>query len=331
MEEAVETYEDLSKEQLIKKIKKIEKVYHQLNSDENKTVLPFLPWIAHLGQWHWIVQTDELVFNDKKATNLGYLKEDIPEEVGFEFFTSKLHPDDYEKVMDNMRRHLNRLSEAYDVEYRIQNKDGSYAWYYDRGTVTKRNEKGDALIVSGIVFDISKNKQVEKELKQSNEKLKKLVITDELTGAFNRRFMLEKIDIEIQRYYNTESTFSLIMVDIDDFKLINDHLGHNVGDNVLKSFVEIIQSRIRKSDTLARWGGEEFIILLPDTKQSDAIEVAENIRIQLNHVCMDDAGIVTASIGVASYHKGENTDTTIKRADDLMYRAKFEGKNSVKY
>ena len=331
MEEIVEQYEDFSKKQLIKKIKKIEKIYYQLDSQKNSNVLPFLPWIAHLGQWHWFVQTDELFFNEKKATNLGYLKEEIPEEIGFEFFTSKLYPADYENVMNNMRRHLNQLSETYEVEYRIKNKDGSYSWYYDQGMVTKRNAKGEALVVSGIVFDISKNKKIEQELKKSNERLNKLVITDELTGAFSRRYMLDQIDMAIQRYYNSSLNFSLIMLDIDDFKTINDYLGHNVGDSVLKKFVDIIKLRIRKTDALSRWGGEEFIILLPDTELSGAIVLAEDIRIQLNHICMENAGIVTASIGVVSYRQGENVDSTIKRVDDLMYQAKFEGKNGVKY
>jgi PAS domain S-box-containing protein len=158
-----------------------------------------------------MVETDRLLFNERKATNLGYKREEIPGKVGFEFFTSKLHPDDYERVMDDMRKYLMHESDAFEVEYRIQTKDGKYIWYYDRGTTTKENENGEALTISGIVFDITKRKVLEEELRESNKKLKQLVDIDELTGAFTRRYMLDKIENEIQRYNIEKACFSLIM------------------------------------------------------------------------------------------------------------------------
>ena len=331
MQEIVNKYEDLSKKQLIQRIEEMEEVIDQMEKDKNETELLSFPWIGNLGNWNWMVQSNQLVFNEKKVTNLGYDSNEIPSNVGFEFFTTKLHPDDYERVMDNMRNHLMNFSDAYEVEYRIRNKDGNYVWYYDRGKVTRRNENGEAIVVSGIVFDISKNKIMENELKETNEKLQELAITDELTSVFNKRGMLEKLNNEIQRYNRTKVCFSLIMIDIDHFKLINDNFGHNVGDIVLKKVVEIIMKRIRKTDILSRWGGDEFIILLPDTKISNAAILAEDIRVELNNISILDIGKVTASIGVANYCNSDSIDTTIKKVDDLMYKAKSEGRNCVRY
>lgn len=331
MKEIVDKYEDLTKKQLIKRIEEIEEVIHQMNMDKNETELLDFPWIGNLGHWNWMVHSNQVIFNEKKVTNLGYDKEEIPEYVDFEFFTTKLHPDDYERVMDNMRSHLMNLSDAYEVEYRIQRKDGNYVWYYDRGKVTKRNQKGEPIVVAGIVFDITRNKIMEAKLKETNEKLKQLITIDELTGAYNRRFMLEKINYEIQRYNRTKLPFSVIMFDIDHFKSINDQFGHNVGDIVLKKIVEIIMKIIRKTDVLSRWGGDEFIILLPNTKVSNATILAEAIRAELNNISMEDVGKVTISIGVSSYCDGDKVNTVVKKVDDLMYKAKLEGRNCVRY
>lgn len=166
MEKDISKYEELSKEKLIKRIEEIEEVIYQMSNDKNETELLYFPWIGNLGQWNWMVQSNQVLFNEKKITNLGYDREEIPKEVGFDFFTSKLHPDDYKRVMDNMRHHLMNLSDVYEVEYRILHKEGNYVWYYDRGKVTKRDDNGNAIVVSGIVFDISKNKIMEVQLKE---------------------------------------------------------------------------------------------------------------------------------------------------------------------
>lgn len=320
-----------SEQQLKRRIKELEEVVSHLKKEKNELELLSFPWVGNLGQWYWMVDSNQVEFNEKKVTNLGYDMKKLPKKIGFEFFTSKLHPDDYENVMENMRKHLMNLSDAYEVEYRILAENGEYIWYYDRGKVTKRDKNGKPLVVSGIVFDINKSKIIEKQLKEANEKLKLKVITDPLTGAFNRRFMLEQMEKEIQRYNRTKSSFSIVMLDIDHFKLVNDNFGHNVGDIVLKKLVQTVKEKIRKTDILCRWGGEEFIIFLPDTNLSGAAELAEKIRIKISEMPIDKVGTVTASFGVSCYNKDDNVDTVVKRADDLMYKAKSEGRNCVRY
>lgn len=143
--------------------------------------------------------------------------------------------------------------------------------------------------------------------------------------------MTKRIDNEIQSFNRTKLSFSLIMLDIDNFKMINDNFGYNIGDIVLKKIVEIIMNRIRKTDILSRWGGEEFIILLPDTKTEKAVILAEEIRSQLSNMDIEKVGLVTASFGVSCYCEGDNIDTLIKKVDDLMYKAKADGRNLTRY
>lgn len=307
----------------------MEEVIRLMEMANNEDEFFSFPWIGNLGQWNWMVQSNQLIFNEKKATNLGYSREEIPENVGFEYFTTKLHPEDYDKTMTSMRQHLNGLSDAFEVQYRVLKKDGTYAWYYDRGKVTKRNEAGEALVVSGIVFDISRDKKIESDLKKANRKLRKLSITDELTTAHNKRYMNQKLAENIQRYKRTNSCFSIIMLDIDHFKTINDTYGHNVGDIVLKKVTEIILNRIRKTDTVARWGGDEFVILLSDTPVEAATKVAEDIRVVLNKLSIQGVPPITVSMGVSDNIGCDCVDTVVKKADDLMYQAKSEGRDFI--
>jgi diguanylate cyclase (GGDEF)-like protein/PAS domain S-box-containing protein len=170
--------------------------------------------------------------------------------------------------------------------------------------------------------DVTKYKEME-------EKLEILSLTDPLTKAYNRRYMTEKLEEEIERAKRNNSTFSIIMVDIDHFKRINDNFGHNMGDLVLQKVTEMIKNRIRKIDVLARWGGEEFLILLLDTPVDKAVVLAEELRQKLSLMEIPKVQAVTASFGVAGYCPGDNIDTLVKKADDMMYKAKREGRNKV--
>lgn len=324
-------YNILSKDELIRRIEELNELIEQLKKEKDQDELLALPWIGNLGQWNWMFESNELVFNEKKATNLGYTKQDIPKDVGSEFFTDKLHPDDYEKVMDNMRQHLNNQSDAYEVEYRILAKDGSYVWYYDRGKVTKRDSNGKALLVSGIVFDISKNKQIEEDLKGLNNELRVLAHSDSLTGVSNRRIMSRQIIEAIDKAKEDNELFSLVMIDIDDFKIINDTHGHHAGDEALVQLVEIIQDNLDKSDYVSRWGGDEFVLLLSNKKISDALLLAESIQNDLKDIKIEDITPLKVSIGIACYREGDDEDSIVRKADDFMYKSKAKGKSSISF
>jgi len=316
-------YESYSKEELIEQIKHLkENIKKKFGHDENLPRLN-LEWAGSLGEWYWDVQENHVIFNDKKVEAIGYDPNDL-EDIGFEFFTEKLHPDDYDRVMDNMRDHLDGQSEAYEIEYRIKHKDGHYKWYYDRGMVTKRDKDGKPLYVQGIVFDISERKKVEERLRELSEK-------DPLTKAYNRRYMFKKIDQLIGQYEDNQTPFSLIMFDLDRFKEINDEHGHLVGDDILKEMTQMIFNHLRDKDVLCRYGGDEFFMVLPDTELKEAKKAAKRIKDQMANMSFEEVDEVTVSMGVATYHKNEAIDDIVKRVDDLVYQAKDDGRNTIKF
>jgi len=169
------------------------------------------------------------------------------------------------------------------------------------------------------------------ERKKMEEQLYRLSISDPLTNAYNRRYFTQKLEEEIERAKRTGSKFSLVMLDIDRFKSINDRFGHNAGDLVLKSIAELIKNRIRKIDTLARWGGEEFVLLLPDTPVYKAAVLAEELRESISKMDVPGVDRVTASFGVTGYCSEDTADTLVQRADNMMYEAKAVGRNCVRY
>lgn len=175
----------------------------------------------------------------------------------------------------------------------------------------------------GIVRDISERKKYEELLYRQS-------ITDPLTTIYNRRFFMQMLEQEMERTRRYGKSFSVIMLDLDHFKKINDRFGHAAGDKVLKSVADMIQGRIRKTDCLARWGGEEFIILLPETSVEDAASLAEELREQLSSMTIPEVGRVTASFGVAGYRSSDTIDTILMRADSMLYEAKDAGRNCVK-
>ena len=158
--------------------------------------------------------------------------------------------------------------------------------------------------------------------------------TDSLTGLSNRQAFLHRAEKEFSRARRYARPLATVMIDVDHFKSINDRYGHAVGDKVLREVSAICQCSLRGSDLLGRVGGEEFVLLLPDTPQSNAIYVAERMREQLAKTFIDVDGIVvniTASFGVASQCEADiNFNSILERADEAMYHAKHDGRNKVK-
>jgi len=169
----------------------------------------------------------------------------------------------------------------------------------------------------------------ESALLSSYEKIKKLATTDPLTGAFNRYQLFKKLEEEIERSKRYGSHLSLIMFDIDNFKSINDTYGHNVGDQVLKITIDTIKKHLRKTDTLGRFGGEEFMIICPNIDSEGAKKIAEKIRKLVRDINIHSIPEITISIGVAEYNYGEDISEFIKKADIALYSAKNKGKNRV--
>jgi len=165
--------------------------------------------------------------------------------------------------------------------------------------------------------------------KEMEEALAFQATRDELTGIYNRRMLDELLTQEVERAQRYQTPFSLIMFDLDYFKNINDTYGHDVGDAVLRTVAEVMRGQIRVTDHLGRWGGEEFMLLAPETVLAQAAFLADKLRRRVEGHDFDQARSITMSIGVGGYRIGEGVDNLIKRVDDALYRAKGSGRNTV--
>lgn len=200
-------------------------------------------------------------------------------------------------------------------------KDGS-VFYVDQSIAHIKDDAGK--ITHYVSFSKDSTARLRQELV-----LKDLAYTDPLTGLLNRRageYLLKQYDDEKQI---SDKLLCLIMMDIDNFKKINDTYGHIVGDKILKSSSLLIKKSARSTDSVIRWGGEEFLIIVPDSRLKDALEFAERIRISLEQHEDSEVGHSTASFGVAELQFGEGIVSLLNRADKALYKAKLNGKNCV--
>lgn len=223
-----------------------------------------------------------------------------------------------------------RASDGYEVFKRLQKgelpshyirpflrKDGTQRILSWDMTILK-DRKGHIARLLCVAQDITQIKEIERRLRN-------LSYTDYLTGLHNTRYFYKKIEEEIQRSRRYKGPFSLLYIDIDNFKRCNDVHGHQTGDQVLQKFSKMLNSQLRKVDFAFRYGGEEFVVLLPQTGEREAREVTERIRKKIEQHLFPLYGI-PVSIGVAQYRVGEDI---VKQADQAMYRAKRQGKNKV--
>jgi diguanylate cyclase (GGDEF)-like protein len=170
------------------------------------------------------------------------------------------------------------------------------------------------------------------ELEKALEKIKDIAVRDELTGAYNRRFMLEKMREETSRADRDSQSLLFVILDVDHFKAVNDSLGHQAGDLALQALVQVCQKNIRNHDALGRWGGEEFLILLTQTNAALGLASVERIRAQVASTPVEiftSTLTLTVSIGVTAYLPGEDIEKTLARADQALYAAKGQGRNQT--
>ena len=161
------------------------------------------------------------------------------------------------------------------------------------------------------------------------EMMETLARTDALTGTYNRRHLYEALKKEGEKALRYGRPLSLIMLDLDYFKRVNDTYGHDVGDRLLKEVAQLIGHHLRDPDQLSRWGGEEFLVLVPETVLEQAQQLAVRLKCAIETHQFEKAGGVTASFGVAAHQKGDTPETLLKRADRALYQAKSNGRNRV--
>jgi diguanylate cyclase (GGDEF)-like protein len=189
---------------------------------------------------------------------------------------------------------------------------------------------GAALLIVLLFLWNGKMDSLNCKLKIQTEELNKLAVLDGLTGVFNRRKSEIFVETEFDRVKRYKSTFSILMLDIDFFKEVNDKYGHSVGDSVLVEFCQVVQKNIRSVDILGRWGGEEFVIISPETDEEKAVIFANGIKDKIANHSFEHIGGLTVSIGLSSYSADdESYDQVLQRADEAMYKSKETGRNTV--
>jgi diguanylate cyclase (GGDEF)-like protein len=186
------------------------------------------------------------------------------------------------------------------------------------------------MVIFMLLFELTKTRGFIK-LEQALQIINELAIRDELTGSHNRRHLIDLMEIEKERTARMGHLFCLCLLDIDFFKRINDRYGHSTGDAVLCEFVQTVQRHIRETDSFGRYGGEEFLLMLPETSLDEAFILAERVRTSVENICYGATPdlVTTVSIGVAQFRPGESIAQTVARADEALYQAKSGGRNCV--
>lgn len=167
------------------------------------------------------------------------------------------------------------------------------------------------------------------EVEEKNALLKRLSVTDKLTGLHNRIKIDETLKSNLDMFKRYENVFSVMIIDIDHFKKVNDNHGHPIGDSVLKDFAKILKENARITDTIGRWGGEEFMIIASETDSTGAIKFATTLKQAISDYDFEKVGRITASFGVTQIAVGDDVEDIVQRADLALYNAKETGRNKV--
>lgn len=242
----------------------------------------------------------------------GYKKEEIVDVSKIDL----LHPNIPKKVFQEIQDIIEEEG-AWEGELKFNGNFEKPYWLHVTFTPMK-NEDNSTISYGIIGKDITDKKRIEK-----------ISVTDKLTGVLNRHKLDEILSIEIEKAQRYKSVFSVMLVDLDLFKEVNDAYGHEIGDIVLKETAEVIKQTVRHVDVIGRWGGEEFFLILPLIEKESALKTAERIRENISKHTYKVIDHKTCSIGVSTYVSNDTKDTLIKRADEALYVAKKKGRDSI--
>ena len=233
-----------------------------------------------------------------------------------------IYHDDLKRVIDERTNAIQNKVYFFEHEpYRVVTKDRKLKWILD-STVIVRDKKGEIINFIGYLTDIT-------ELKNQELDLEKISRTDQLTQICNRMYIDELLHVQYYRFKRSHEECSIILIDIDYFKLVNDKYGHIVGDKVLIQFANLMKDSIRIGDFVGRWGGEEFLVILPHTNLANAMLLAEKLRELVHNCVFDTVKHKTASFGVATFKDGMSIENLIDVADKALYNAKDSGRNRI--
>jgi diguanylate cyclase (GGDEF)-like protein/PAS domain S-box-containing protein len=286
---------------------------------------------ANLGLWDWHLPSDQRTVDGRASAMLGYAPDEQQAETGE--WRRLVHPDDWEVMDTALAEHLRDSTVSYEAEYRMRHRNGHWVWLQSRGKVVERAADGTPLRMVGTRMDISARKLAEAEIAH-------LAFYDGLTNLPNRRLLLDRLGHAIAKCERSSCHGAVLFVDLDNFKSLNDTLGHDVGDRLLEMVAFRLQQVTRESDTVARLGGDEFVILLEDLGEaplqaaSHAEVVAQKVlhALSLSYPLGGHELRSTPSIGVVLFGTGSHTiNDLLRQADMAMYEAKAAGRNTFRF
>ncbi|MEH6434559.1 EAL domain-containing protein [Massilia sp. DD77] len=282
------------------------------------------------ASWDWDLRTGEVYYSERWWEMLGYEPDSLPSTTATAM--DLIHPEDLGRMHAFIAQLLGEPRERYSIEFRLRHKDGHHVPVLARGFVS-RDPDGKPLRLSGTNTDLTERKQAE-------QRIYELAYFDPLTGLSNRRYLIEQLGTSLARARRLDEYGALVLIDLDNFKLLNDTLGHDVGDQLLKQVATRLRGIVRASDHLSRLGGDEFVVVLEDLGPcaDEAAAETESVATKILHALElpfhlgAHTASTTPSIGITMYD-GEPTaiDTLLKQADLAMYRAKAEGRNTARF
>ena len=272
------------------------------------------------GLWDWDLLTDRVYYSPRWKMALGYNEDELhgrPSE-----WMSRVHPEDHPLLTQAVKGHLEGDAPQLEIEQRVRHRDGTFRWMLTRG-VAVRDDQGKPVRLVGSQSDITERKQAEKKLRHE-------ALHDPLTGLPNRTYFLRRLESAASSRRREDGLFAVLFLDVDRFKVVNDSLGHTAGDRLLAAIAERLAASVRPYDVIARFGGDEFAVLLTSlADEAEARRIAERLQAALTKSFKvgEQEVFAAVSIGIAFGTGREETPVELLRnADAAMYRAKSLGK-----
>ncbi len=279
------------------------------------------------GVWDWHIPSGQEYYSKRHQEMFGYAEHELGNL--FSEFDKLIHPDDLAQAQRDRQAHFDGRTSTYSNERRVRCKDGSWKWALSRGMVVSRDAQGQPLRMIGTHTDISERKRSESLIwSQAN--------FDSLTGLPNRRMLRDRLEQDIIKGRRDGTQLALLFIDLDHFKEVNDTLGHDSGDRLLIEAARRIRECVRESDTVARFGGDEFTVLLPELN-ADTAHLERILQDVLNTLARafhlgEEQVFVSASIGITMYPQdATEVESLFKNADQALYAAKGAGRNRFSF
>ncbi len=274
---------------------------------------------TNVGTWEWEIQLDQIICNDRWANIIGYQPAECAS-LHLKDWMKLIHPDDEQQIRQALKTVLDKQHEYFSAEYRMRSKTGCWVWVQSKGKVVIWSEDGSPEKMSGTQQDITQRKNAEQAMHRKAQH-------DSLTSLPTRSLLFDHCNFSIAYAKRHKTSFAILFIDLDKFKPINDAFGHEAGDEVLKEIATRLTTCVRETDTVCRYGGDEFIILLNSIiSYDDAALIAEKVSRKVNQSFQLSSGktvYLSCSIGLARYpDDGASIEALIHTADDRMYKVK---------